>query len=177
MSALHALIREHECDDPADTAAAVMSAIGLAKRHRDLFFPLLRDECRRLARSAARIAERGTIDLDHRRGDTHHLAVEVDEEAGSGHPASDTQRYSARASFLAVTFYTGTAYVTWGDATAADHLGRITFQQSLASGIGRDIARHQRAVELLDEHDVDCLGEIDGIDVTDLLDADEAAAA
>ena len=140
---LNTIIDECVCDDPADTARAVLVAIGLADDLHDLLFPLVRGECIRRARYATRIAER--------------VGIEGDEAvAEDGAPVD-------RAAFLSDTFYNGEVYVRWDLATVEDHLSRIRFQQSLQAGIAKDVERHRWAVEQITSHGVSCLAEIDGL--------------
>ncbi len=122
---LQELIGEHWSDDPADTAAAVMKAPGVVKEWRTLFFPLVRDECRRRAREVARQIEQTPAGT---------------EEKTTPSPAA------SRLGLLETSFYTGSLYVTWGEATIADHEDRIAFQQAFVVGLGRDMALHRQAI-------------------------------
>ena len=146
MSNIHDLIRTHECDDPADTAAAVMDSIGLAKKHRELFFGLLRDECRRLARSATRIAERSNaVGQKHR--DTH--VSDADGEIMS------------RAQWLARNTYNGEEYVCVGEMTVDDHRKRAAYLSAMAGGLNRTADRHLAWAEQLEAAGVRCLNELE----------------
>lgn len=51
--------------------------------------------------------------------------------------------------------------VRWVDATIADHEKRIGFLGAKASGIKQTMGRHQKAIDLIQEHEVKCLGDID----------------
>ena len=57
-------------------------------------------------------------------------------------------------------FYTGTKYVTWGEATIEQHLERIAYLSKLQSGITDTIARHQHAVDVLVDAGADCLNHV-----------------
>ena len=150
MSAIRKLIDEHQTGDPDETCKAVMDATGIAKKHRDLFWPLLRDECRRLARTAVRDAERGDIndshpDPGHTPGDTHSAL------AGVG----------VRADFLNKRIYTGNGnYVLWGEATVEDHQSRVAYLASLRNGIDDTIQLHVEAMELIEAAGVTCLNDL-----------------
>jgi hypothetical protein len=126
MNDLHELIDEYRCDDPGDTTAAIFDAIRLPERYRSLFFAVVRDECRRMARSATVANLNGT----------------TDDQALS---ASHETYVVGRAAWLSERIYCGgkRGYVTVGEMTVDDHLARIQFQQSLVNGISRDIERHQ----------------------------------
>lgn len=141
------LIYEHSTGDPDLTAAAVMDALRVPKRWRVLFWPLLRDECRRLHRSTVRAIEQSSGATDHHGSDTHDPHV-----GGTG---------ITRTEYLAQRFYTGTEYVTWGSATVQDHQDRIDYLSKLRGGITDTIGRHAEAIELLESADVSCLDKLD----------------
>jgi len=126
MNDLHELIEQHRCDDPADTTAAIFAAIRLPERYRSLFFAVVRDECRRMARYATVANLTGTTD-DQGQYETQCVSV------------------VGRAAWLSERIYCGgeRGYVVIGQMTVEDHLARIQFQQSLVNGISRDIERHQ----------------------------------
>lgn len=123
---LHELIEQHRCDDPADTTAAIFDAIRLPERYRSVFFAVVRDECRRMARHATVANLSGTTD-DHMSHETN------------------VSHVVGRAAWLSERIYCGhhRGYVAIGEMTIEDHLARIQFQQSLVNGISRDIERHQ----------------------------------
>ena len=140
---LYELIVANEHDDPSDTAAAVLDAITTLKQAKSLLFCLVHNECRRTARAATRTIE----------------------SSPDGHSASGIHPESAvggttRDDFLAARFYNGDRYVSWGDATVADHEGRVAFQGTLRSGIDADIERHLEAIADIEAAGVTCLAEI-----------------
>ena len=145
MSAdLHELIAQHDQGDPDRTAIAVLNAVACPAKWRDLFGPLLRDECRRSFRADAR---------------------KIEEEAGGAHSISGTQARDAavgpsRTDFLATRFYTGDRYVTWGEATVEDHRSRIAFLASLRNGIDATIQRHADAIEQIEAAGVATLADL-----------------
>ena len=126
MKDLHELIDEYRCDDPGDTTAAIFDAIRLPERYRSLFFAVVRDECRRMARSATVANLNDTTD------------DQMFDETQSGSVVG-------RVAWLSERIYCGgkRGYVAVGEMTVDDHLARIQFQQSLVNGISRDIERHQ----------------------------------
>lgn len=145
MSTLHELIRDHEQDSPEDTAAAVCAAVSLPAKWRDLFFDLLRDECRRNMRQDTRRAEAISAAGGHGSHDPH----------GSTAPGPEIDRDD----YLSHRFYNGDRYVLWGDATVDDHRGRIDFLSKLRNGIDETIERHQEAIDLLVATGARCLNE------------------
>lgn len=145
MSAIHEVIRDNEQDTPEATAEAVCAAIGLPAKWRDLFFPLLRDECRRTIRVAARLAESSPDDYGQAPTAAHN---------GSAGSSGD------RTSYLSERFATGDGrYVRWGEATVADHTMRVEMLAKLRGGIDATIGRHLEAIELLNTTGARCLDE------------------
>lgn len=142
---LATLIDAHACDDPADTATAVLAAIATLKEARAVLFDVVRDECRRQSRSVARAIEQ-SAPTDQPPSGTHNDGV------GGG---------TTRTAFLASRFCTGDGWVTWGDATVQDHRDRITFQTALRNGISSDIDRHADAIERIERAGVSCLNDIE----------------
>lgn len=51
--------------------------------------------------------------------------------------------------------------VRWVDATVEDHEKRIGFLGARISGIQKTMVRHQKAIDLIKELEVKCLGDID----------------
>ena len=139
---LNELIDEHQTNDPDETAAAVFDAVACPAKWRELFYKVVRDECRRQARNLVRHIE---ATGGHRRDDTH---------TGSAAGGS-------RTAFLATKFYNGEKYVTWGEATTVDHEGRIASLSRLAGGINTTIGRHRDAIERIVARGVTCLDELD----------------
>lgn len=100
----------------------------------------------------------------------HHRQIE-DRALGE---AGVRARQAARVKLPVSTFRLGDGKeVEWGKATTVQHMARIAWQNTQIDAIKLDIARHERAVELIRAHGVDCLDEIDGW--VDLL-ADSASA-
>jgi hypothetical protein len=142
MSSIHQIIADEQCDNPNDTAWAVIKQIDLPERFHALLFPLIRSECIRHHRLATRIAERVGIN-------------------GQPSPVDENDEPTvSRSAFLSERFYTGKAWVLWSSATVEDHEGRIAYQASLKRGIDDDIKRHRWAIEQIKSHNVTCLAEI-----------------
>jgi len=139
MSAISVLIKKHDNGDPDDTTKAVMDSLKVPPKWRLLFWPLLRDECRRSCRDSVRDAE----------------------IAATGHASGDTQVNPAgggdRTDYLSERFYNGSKYVTWGEATVQDHRDRIAFLATLRNGIQSTIDRHSAAIETLEAAKATCL--------------------
>jgi hypothetical protein len=142
MKKLHELISKVKQDDPSDTAHAVCDLL-LNEEQTEYLFPLIKHECRRLDRAAARLGEQV-----------------VGENFENNAPKSERQAFHAQ------VFYNGETYVTWGSATIADHLGRIDFQQSLKNGIDNNIELHRWAIEQIEAHGVECLDQIEEPETT-----------
>lgn len=146
INKLHETIDAYQSGDPDVTAAAVFDALNVPTKWANLFYGVVRDECRRRSRSFVRDLETGQA-----------LNETQMQHAGSG----------SRASLLESAFYDGTSYVQWGEATIEQHQGRIIFQSALRDGINADIARHFDAVKAIQSTPgATCLN-----DVTDLNEA------
>ena len=146
INKLHETIDAYQSGDPDVTAAAVFDALNVPTKWANLFYGVVRDECRRRSRSFVRDLETGQIRSETQSG-----------YAGSG----------SRASLLESAFYDGTSYVQWGEATIEQHQGRIIFQSAMRDGINADIARHFDAVKAIQSTPgATCLN-----DVTDLNEA------
>lgn len=141
MTELDELIEQHWCDDPLDTAVAVMNSIDAPPQIRELFLPLLRGECVRQARAATRLVEQSA-----RQGANISTSPNV-------HPRSVR-------TLLDDHFYNGDDWVVWGDATVADHEGRIRYQQLYRAGIDKDISLHTRVIGMIKNAGVDCLRDV-----------------
>lgn len=143
MSDLHDLIAEHMDGDPDSTAAAVFSAANVPAKWRNLFYAVVRDECRRMARS---------------------YTVSTIIGAASNHGAGDTQAVddAGRSDFLAASIYCGPerGYVPLGEMTVADHEARIAMQVRLRGGIDADIERHRTWVDQLVAAGATCLNDL-----------------
>lgn len=148
---LHDLIAEHQTGDPDLTAAAVFDAVKLPGKWRDLFYAVVRDECRRTARHIVRGLESGTGQGDD--GTLHATAG-----ATSIYYPKDQ-----RDDFLSQRFYTGTEYVTWGEATVDHHRERIAYLATLRNGIDATITRHADAVEQIESAGASCLNDIEAV--------------
>lgn len=138
MVALSQLIDQHATGDPDATAAAVFDALRCPDKWRELFYGVVRDECRRRYRSTVREFEGQSMT-----------------DAPSGIASG------SRTAYLAERFYNGTKYVEWGTATVEDHLNRITYLTMLRGGIDVTIARHEQAVAEITAAGVACLAEIE----------------
>jgi hypothetical protein len=147
---LTSLIHTYECDDPSDTAKAVMDFVKMSKRHRELFFALLRDECRRLSRSATRIAERANA-TDRFVHDTQTADVGGDIEAMS------------RPEWLRRRIYCGPlfGYVITGSATVEQWRARIDFLASYRNGITQTISVAESLIAQIEAARVECLFDLE----------------
>jgi hypothetical protein len=139
------LIASVATGDPDETAEAVFAAVNCPSKWRDLFYGVVRDECRRRYRLAA-------------------IQIEI---SGTDQTRHDTQTgtVGARISFLESRFYDGDKYVTQGAALIPDHERRIAFQGVLRGGIDADIGRHRWAIDKIKAAGVSCLNEITDLDI------------
>ncbi len=144
MPNLNELIDQMSNGDPDETASAVFDALGCPQKWRDMFGPLVRNECRRSIRSDVR----------------------AHENSPSDHGTSDTQERRVagginRAEYLADRFCIGRGkHVVWGEATVQDHRDRIAFLASLRNGIDNTIARHAEAIDIIEAAGVSCLNDV-----------------
>lgn len=146
---IYGLIQQLSTGDPDTTAPAVLRASGIPSKWHPLLLPVIRDECRRRIRDGVR-------SIEHRSGASSH-------QQGDSHPRCAAAPLHARSDLLAEQFYNGTEYVTWADATVADHEGRIRFQQELRVGIDLDIALHEQAISEITAAGVSCLADLSGV--------------
>ena len=123
---LRETIDAQQMGDPDETAGAVFNALNVPAKWADLFYGVVRDECRRRSRSFIRDLEAGQTPPENQIM-----------PAGSG----------SRVTLLESSFYNGTQYVKWGEATVDDHQGRIDHQTVMRGGIDADIARHGAAID------------------------------
>lgn len=138
VNALAEVIDRQQTGEPDATAAAVFAALKCPDKWRDIFYGVVRDECRRRYRTAVHALE--------------------------GQSSPDTHSSSAlgaRAAYLAERFYNGTEYVEWGAATVEDHLARIAYLTTLRDGIDNTIARHEEAITRIASAGATCLDDID----------------
>lgn len=166
---LYALINEHNDGNPDTTAEAVWRATHCPAKWRALFFPLVRDECRRRIRGVVRFLEQHP----DRRAEAIKVAQPIDPPPRSlvGVPDLEGDRklpINSRRAFLSERFYTGVKYVAHGEATIEDHEGRIAFQLELRGGIDDDIVFHWTAIELIQRTGVTCLNEVPDVDLDEL---------
>lgn len=143
MTGLGALIREHNTGEPDSTVAAVFDAINLPTKWRAIFHQVTRDECRRLQRATVRAAEWAS-----------------DDQTPNDTQCPPVVAGSSRSDYLAERFYTGSRYVTWGEATVEDHQARIVYLETLVAGTRRTIDRHREAVASITEAGVACLDQL-----------------
>ena len=69
---------------------------------------------------------------------------------------------SARQALLDQSFALGDGrYVTWGEATEADHLARINILAAHIEGVQKTIDQHETAISFIHQRGVSCLGEIE----------------
>lgn len=126
------IIEANMMDTPDDTARAVMNAVSLPQKWRDLFGSIIRDECRRLMRAET-------------------LAI-IESPHTADHDPRDSQSTSVgRVGWLSARISLGGehGYRLLGEMTVEDHLLRIDMMTRYRNGIQRDIDRHQGYIDEL----------------------------
>lgn len=147
LAPLHAVLRQALTDHAStdqEVARFVLAELGVRGKASDLLVPLVAQETNWVRRIEWRAVEkRAARDLRSALGPT----VDV-----SG----------ARAELLASSFPLGDGrWVTWGEATIADHEARIDFLAKQRDGIVATIGRHADAIDTIKEAGVACLREIE----------------
>lgn len=138
QASFRAVFLANRCDDLDATTTAVVKALGLRPSQVLVLTPIIRDACRDEFRAAGRAVER------------------------SGGERSDPSL--ERKLFLSERFAVGDGrYVTWGEATVADHEARIAMLEALRNGIAESIGRHERAIVEIAAAGVSCLDEIERV--------------
>lgn len=129
--------------DPDVTVAAVFDRLACPAKWRELFYGVVRDECRRLARYAV---------LDN-------IAAAT---GGQWHPDDHSSTASGRGSFLAERMYCGPehGHVVIGEATVEQIQCRIAAQLRLRSGIDADIERLRLWVAEIVAAGATCLNDV-----------------
>ena len=146
MSTLAELIADHFDPDPDVTTAAVFAAAGVPQKWRDMFYQVVRDECRRSARTVVRRHERGVDDADQ--FDTPGATQETTPSVGTPLVC----HIDGVTVFLADRMFCGLdhGYIDKGDATAAQWEARAGFLGAQAAGITKTmdecitVAKHLR---------------------------------
>lgn len=98
----------------------------------------------------------------HRRARTRHLERIAFNPQMTADPDAEHDRMSARKQLIAESFPLGDGrFVTWGDATIADHEQRIDLLTANQLGLAATIARHRDAIALITAHKVTCLADLE----------------
>ena len=151
---LSELIRDHYDADPDVTARAVMDVAGVPLKWRQLFYGVVRDECRRMSRSVVRNHERF-----------------VDSEVSPWEPidgpspisvSAPTVQINQQAVYLADRMCIGAdgTYVLKGDATANEWLMRADFLATLRDGMSRTIDDCVEVAKFLADAGADSLNDL-----------------
>lgn len=132
--------------DPVDAANDVVET-GTRARLAEAVFPLILSRARSVERTNTRHLERTVFD-----GPAPDLAAD----------ATDRLTRGEAVALLNVERFPGVdGFVTWGVASAADHIARAEWQRGHAMASVRDAEHHEKAAALIDEHGASCLDEIE----------------
>ena len=129
--------------DIADNRKAAEAALDDLRLHgqrtRRLLAPILAEALLIRRRSQTRSIER-TVPLDS---------------------LADRSRVADRRRLLDEHFTVGDRYVSWGDATIADHEARIAYLRRYIAGLNDTIERHYQAITMIRAAGATCLNEIE----------------
>ena len=148
MSAIYERIRRHLTDDPEadDTTIAgrIMEELRVPARPTAVLLPVVAASVRLQRRGGTRSSERKAFG-----------------------PAQDLEscedRVLARKHLMSTAFPVEQGrFVSWADATVAEHEARIEFLTKLAGGIHATIDRHREAIRLITDGGVSCLADLEG---------------
>jgi hypothetical protein len=143
VSSLTELIREHQTGNADETAAAVFTALGCPQEWRDIFYLVVRDECRRLYRYHVAAAERASAS-----------------DGAMARTEPNDAPPLARGTFLTEHFYTGDRYVLWGTATVDQITSRINFLRKQIYGMESSVELLKNALTHIVGNGVSCLNEL-----------------
>jgi hypothetical protein len=152
MSTLDQLRRDTQPPSADALVDDYFELIGLPAKWRAMMAPFVRAAAVGLMRNAVRHIERraplpGTPGI-------------------SGAKQSKTKKASPaieRRSELAESFYNGSKWITWGEATIDDHQGRVDYQTSKRNGLDEDIQRHLDAIAMIKKARVTCLNDLEPV--------------
>ena len=137
---LYQIIDDNVTGDADLDAKTIIDLLEVPAKWAEVFFPLLKIECRRRYRALVSAAEHSN------------------EKAKHPTPGDD------RSAYLNKRFAVGDGrYVLWGEATIEDHRSRIAMLTSLRNGIDDTIDRHNQAVKILITAKATCLNDIEAV--------------
>lgn len=152
-------LRRFIVDNHLDVDVAVDKTLAAVSRAKLAAFvrPIVMTEARRVARHVTRRIE----DAAFSHPPTVHATTPRSVPSGGGESRITTAE--ARQLLVAAQFVTPDGrWVTWGTATAEDHLARAEWQRGHAQACVTDADRHEYAAHLIAANNVTCLDEIDG---------------
>lgn len=128
--------------DPTESGAAIAKVLRLTLSQEEALLPLIQHECANFDRNRVR-------------------SIESDAMAAS----RPVDPLAARRDLLNENFATNNGFVRWGQATVADHLARIEMLSKLRDGLAATIGRHEIAITIIETNGVNCLSDIDDLDM------------
>lgn len=157
MTTLNEYIDQHFDPDPDVTASAAFDAMGLPDKWRTMFYGVVRDECRRQARTIVRNHERGSSD----ELDTQPTTMSSETMTR----ASAACRVNERTIWLNDRMYCGLhfGYAVKGDATAEQWEARAVYLASQMDGIARTRDECVEVAKFLRDAGVDCLAALEAV--------------
>lgn len=145
------LVNERPDLDDDEIAVGAMRSYGDMQSLEQAVEALVVDEVRRCRRNQSREVERAAFDPQPGRQRAPEAMI-----AALPRTSPDTVRSLADMWF----FTTRGEKVRWVEATVADHEQRIGFLGRQVAGISTTINRHERAIQLIRDAGVTCLGQI-----------------
>jgi hypothetical protein len=164
METLNELITAHFNPDPDITARAVFDAAGVPQKWRELFYRVVRDECRRSARTIVRLHERG-IDADA--DEFSPLATTTTTTPNERPSPGVTIRNGETTAvvYLADRMYCGPdhQWVLKGAATAQQWESRAAYLDAQARGIAETRNDCIAVAKYLRDAGADCLNDLEQV--------------
>lgn len=140
------LVADHWTGAPQETAARILLALKVNKQAATILLQVVTDAVR-----------------DEMRGGTRRVEQSVNVAQLQDEPTA------RRARFLSERFVLEDGrFVTWGEASEADHLARIALLAKLRDGIDATIQRHELALKVITDHGVTCLNDLPADEVSEL---------
>lgn len=144
------LIEQHPEMDAHQLAAAVMATARTRAELADLVLPAVTETALIVRRRVTARVERQAF--GHSRYDSHGAPAE------SADPVGDRRRLLSEKFALS-----DGRWVTWAEATTADHRLRIGYLLAKKAGLDRTISRHEQAIEEIEAAGATCLGDIQNV--------------
>ena len=154
---IQGVIRAADNGEDIDAVTETVIAI-ILDEHRRTAEELLYQPVRSFIRAARRRAERAKEDEAFRE-----RRPEPEDKGRRPRPEPENDRLAAMRALRAEEFWCpGYGLVTWGKATAEQHLAHADSQRGRAATITIDAERHEEAADIIEDAGVECLNEVPG---------------